>query len=302
MNKTLNFHQINDRRWFDNTICWLESRYEFIAASDLNESSNNGTHVKNTCHITIDDGDISFYNIIFPVLKKYRIPATLFVSPKVCRDESNYWFQEINAFDQAELKRVIASVTGIPVKPLLKSKPESILKSMRIARINEIIHKYRKGKPSLIPFQNITARQLKEIDKSGLVTIGAHTLNHPILKNENDADSYNEISKSIDELSDMLDHEIRYFAYPNGIPSLDYTEREKDYLRKCGINLSFKNESEDNLTGKDPMSMPRIAISDNESMNYLNLKLNFGRYWYLIKKLSLSGEFQERKRLSKIFH
>ena len=32
----------------------------------------------------------------------------------------------------------------------------------------------------------MSIEQLKEIDRDGLVTIGAHTMNHPILANEND--------------------------------------------------------------------------------------------------------------------
>ena len=301
MNRVVNFHQIKNSKWFESIICYLKSRYDFVSAEDLNGHYNYAVPLNNTCHITVDDGDISFYNVIFPVLRKHKVPATLFVSPKICKEECNYWFQEIIAFDMLKVIRVISSVTGTPVSRLSKSSTASILKTMQISTVNEVIVRCRLNLPdTCLPFQNINVRQLREIDRSGLVTVGAHTLNHPILKNESNESSNFEISKSIEGLAELLDHEIRYFAYPNGIPMLDFTDREIGFLNKSGIRLSFKNDSDDTWFRDEPMSIPRIAISDNESMNLIKLKLHFGRIWDKLKRLNPKGEYQERKKLVKI--
>lgn len=298
MNRVVNFHQIKNSKWLESIILYLKSRYSFITAEDLNGYYNYAIPLNNTCHITVDDGDISFYKIIYPVLRKHKVPATLFVSPKICKEECNYWFQEIIAFDMLKVKNVISSVTGTPVSSLSGNRIASILKTMQINTVNEVIAKCRLNHPDTrLPFQNINVKQLREIDRSGLVTLGAHTLNHPILKNETNESSNREITKSIDRLAELIDHEIRYFAYPNGIPMLDFTDREIMYLKKCGIRLSFKNDSDDTWFRDDPMSIPRIAITDNESVNLIKIKLHFARIWDKLKGINPKGEHQERKKL-----
>lgn len=297
MNRVINFHQVSDSHWLEKTICYLKSKYSVVTADDLDHYYYDDFKLINSVHITADDGDKSFYNVIFPVLKKYKIPATLFVSPKICMEESNFWFQEIDAFDHRNVKKIISDVSHVPAGIIENNRIESLLKTMQISDIKEVINKCRKDFPNYVyPFQNMTVKQLLEVDKSGLVTIGAHTLNHPILMNESDSDSYREISKSIEELSEILNHEVRYFAYPNGIPELDFSEREIKYQKTTGIRLAFKNES-GNLTDNNPFSIPRIAISDTESMNHLNFKFQLGKVWYSLKNLSPGSEYQERKKL-----
>ena len=111
---------------------------------------------------------------------------------------------------------------------------------MQINQIHEIIKQYReKNHTPKKLFQNMTVSNLKEVNQSGLVTIGAHTINHPVLKNENDVTSKYEINESINDLSGILNREIKYFSYPNGIPGIDFSERERTYLRESGIQLAF---------------------------------------------------------------
>lgn len=292
---------VKNSRWFEDTIFRLKGQYNIVRAEDLLQfQSGQKTREKN-CQLTFDDGDISFYKIIFPVLKKHRIPATLFVSPKICRERSNFWFQEIEVFKPQDVRKIISLVTGILPEKIQQSRIDTILKTMRLDLIREILDECRKKFPhSPLPFQNINFSQLREIDSSGLITIGAHTLNHPILYNEDAETSYLEIKKSIDELAEMLNHKIRFFAYPNGIPGMDFSGREKSYLSQCGISLAFKNESEDILEDYDPMSISRIAVSEGESIRRINFKLHSPGLWYSLKKMNPAGEYRERQRLSDV--
>lgn len=300
MNRNINFHQVRNSKWFDAVIHHLKSKYTLISAGDLESSISSGEPLKNTCHLTFDDGDISFYNVVLPILRKYRVPATLFVSPKICRERINFWFQDLAAFDLYRMKQEISSFTGMPAESISKISTVSLLKSLPVDVIKGIMLECsRKQQSRRIPFRNVNVQQLMDINRSGLVTIAAHTLNHPILKNEDDKTSRYEISRSIIDLTDLLGQEVRYFAYPNGIASLDYAQREKDYVRESGIRLAFENESDETMPS-DTMSIPRIALSDGESMRQIVMKLGFPGIWYSLKRLSPSGEYRERMRLSTI--
>ena len=114
MNKIVNFHVVSDPVWFEEVILFLKSRYKMISIQSLHEYMSGDVEVGNLCHITVDDGDKTFYENIYPVLKKHNVPASLFVSPKICEGKCNFWFQEIVGYDQIELIEIITNVSGIP--------------------------------------------------------------------------------------------------------------------------------------------------------------------------------------------
>lgn len=303
MNKIINFHRVTDMVWLDNIICYLKTKYKFINTTDLYAFYKNGISLNNTCHITIDDGDKSFYDCIFPILKKHNVPASIYVSPKIITEKSNYWFQEIMGYNQLELKQIMSDMSKIPINSLMKFSVESILKTYNIEQIHEIIKIYKKKTNTQKKvFQNMTINNLKEVNQSKLISIGAHTLNHPILQNEDDNTSRYEIKESILKLSTLLNQEIKYFAYPNGIPNLDFTQREITYLRELDIHLTFTTESKNFSINYDTMTIPRIGVSDSESMSFFKTKMYLGSLWSPIIKLKPSGEINEREKLIKLYN
>jgi peptidoglycan/xylan/chitin deacetylase (PgdA/CDA1 family) len=301
MNSIITFHNIDNCFWFERVILFLKSRYQFVpleALYDLNSASDRPPH---SCHISVDDGDRSFYDLILPVLLKHRVPASLFVSPKMCVTQSNFWFQEIEGYNQQQLKQLSADRLNLPLKALSKFSVSSILKGMPVRVIEKIVEQYQEMTSTCKKeFRNLSVEALRVIDKTGLVTIGAHTMTHPILKNEDDFSSEREIYDSVRELSTLLGHEISYFAYPNGIPALDFTEREVGYLRHIGIRLALTSESRHLASSDDLMKVPRIQISCNESIVSIRAKLILGSKWNSLKKLKLAGEYTERIQLMQI--
>jgi peptidoglycan/xylan/chitin deacetylase (PgdA/CDA1 family) len=301
MNRILNFHSVNDSDWFDRIICYLKIRYKLVSVETICELHQGHIDNNSCCHVTVDDGDKTFFDIMFPILNKYKVPASVYVSPKMCMEQSNYWFQEIQGYNKAELKKTIADVCNLPLTILQEYKTESIFKTMSIHQIYEVIERYQELTDTPVKTcQNMTVNDLVYVEKSGLVTVGAHTLNHPILYNEDDAKCKYEIKESVCELSTILKHEIKYFAYPNGIPNLDFTEREKSYLKEVGINLAFTTESRNMSSSDHPMCIPRYCISDRENYTYVRAKMKLNSYWDTLTRLKPTGEYRERIELKRI--
>jgi peptidoglycan/xylan/chitin deacetylase (PgdA/CDA1 family) len=302
MNRILNFHVVSDPCWFEEIVLFLKSKYKMVTVTELNEHFSNKVNGTEFCHLTVDDGDISFYTHIYPVLKKHRVPASLFVSPKICEEEENFWYQEIIGYNEMKFKEIISGILNIAVSVIIRHNIEDILKALPISLIQKIITTYQKTTATpKKPFQNVSVGKIKEIHNSGLITIGGHTMNHPILKNESDESSKYEISASIQRLSALLNTEIRYFAYPNGIPGLDFTEREMQHLDTIGTHLSFSTEAKSFTFKEDSMAIPRIGVTDKENIAFLKMKLLAGSSWVNIKKLKMKTETSERKVLIKKF-
>ena len=301
-NKVINYHAVSDSFWFENTLLHLKKRYTFISIHDLEEYYYNGKILKNSCHITVDDGDEIFCDVMYPILKKHHIPATIFVSPEICLNNKNYWFQEFKDYNQNQLKLIISRYYNTDIIYLHKISVGNILKACRIDDIKNILHIYSeqfdgKSKAS----QNISVNQLIKIDQEGLVTIGAHTLNHPILANEDDQNSKKEIIESISKLEGILNHGVKYFAYPNGIPFLDFDQREMEYLKLKNIRLAFTTEVDDVYKKNNPLAIPRYGLSYG-SRYFVNTKLNLRNKWRIIKYLKYYKEKVLRKKLRDKFY
>ena len=91
MNRIYVFHEIKSIETFISQINFIKKKFRF---STLDEVLNNTNKKNNLCHLTFDDGDISF-NQIFEYLEQKKIYSTLYVSPKIISESKNYWFQEI---------------------------------------------------------------------------------------------------------------------------------------------------------------------------------------------------------------
>ena len=65
---------------FEDQMKYLEENYHVISLLDyLKILENNVIYLPNTVVVTFDDGFKNFYNLAYPILKKYQIPATCFV-------------------------------------------------------------------------------------------------------------------------------------------------------------------------------------------------------------------------------
>jgi len=104
------------------------------------------------------------------------------------------------------------------------------------------------------------------------------------LANETETAAHNEIQSSIIELSEILGIPVRYFAYPNGIPQLDFGEREMNILKSMNIKLAFSTENKSFSIKDNPLSIPRNGISKGNK-SFLFMKLLLGNKWDIVKRI-----------------
>jgi len=288
------FHEIHSSVWFNEVLVHLGKRYKFVNANQLYEN----IHSTDLCHITFDDGHRSFFENAYPVLYELQIPATLFVSPKVIEEETNYWFQTVrklnnNDFHQYVCKKVSHRFSN----PITDFSVYSILKSIPINIILELIENYEsENRIEEEPYMNITKSQLFEVHKSGLIEIGAHTLNHPILANENKEISELEIKESINKLQEILSDKVYFFAYPNGQPDIDFGAREIQILRETDIKLAFSTEANKLTNHSSNFSIPRIGLSKGNIL-YIDQKIRFAKYWDLLRNVRYRKTEQSERRM-----
>jgi len=101
--------------------------------------------------------------------------------------------------------------------------------------------------------------QIKELDMTGLVEIGSHTIYHPKLTKISASERMRELEQSKDELEELLDKEITVLAYPFGLYNDDVKALSKAVGYKAG--LTYDQDAWQNPD--DLMELTRISVYPN---------------------------------------
>lgn len=271
MNVVFYLHDEKDPEALIRKLTEIGKHYHFISAADVYDILYARRRIRNACHITIDDGWRSTYDVIFPVLKHLGIPASIFVSPWMCEQQRNFWYVNLSERDGQFIRNELIhrgffkpGIDRFPVGLLLKEIPIDDVYSILD---EETLVSQRKP----IPCGIVNVAELREMDASGLIEIGAHTMSHPILSREKAPRAELEIKESIEQLSDILGHKIMSFAYPNGLYGCDFGEREMAVAKSCGIKLAYSVDPGALSSASDPLRIPRVGSLARLRLGYMGL-------------------------------
>jgi peptidoglycan/xylan/chitin deacetylase (PgdA/CDA1 family) len=109
--------------------------------------------------------------------------------------------------------------------------------------------------------------QIKEIDKSGLVTIGSHTIGHVNVTTSKNA--RNEIYLSKKTLEQRLGHSVMAFCYPGGRYNLEAVSQ----VAQAGYRLGFTTDIGTVMQYNERFMLPRVRISGGLAIKQFPLKL-----------------------------
>jgi peptidoglycan/xylan/chitin deacetylase (PgdA/CDA1 family) len=169
--------------------------------------------------VTFDDGYRSVLTEALPILEKWEIPATVFVCPHFVEQQQRFWFDAVATrpgadtvserarLDRDEWRRFIADV-AVPVSPEDPHAPLSVA-------------------------------EVQALGRHPLIAVGAHTMTHPRLGQLALQHQREEIEQSRDRLTEWLGPPVRWFAYPEGRPVVDFSEASKQLLIGAGFVDGF---------------------------------------------------------------
>ena len=96
---------------FEMQIEYLKKYFNIIQLSEINNhtiTSQITSWKSPTCILTFDDGWYDFYLYVFPILKKYRVPATVFLPTRYINTEDIFWTDRVvNMFMQEKISKNI---------------------------------------------------------------------------------------------------------------------------------------------------------------------------------------------------
>ncbi len=241
------FHKPS-KKVFESCIFWLKKHgYTFISVHDILDISNGQkAFPKGAVLVTLDDGWETNKGNVVEVANALKFPVSLFITTNPMETGEPFWWSYVKEANRLRL-------TKYPV-----SYFKNISNIERLKFINEI-----KTKVSL-KREAINPNDLIEIAKSKYITIGSHTVTHPILNMCNDEESSFEINESKRRLENILETKVESFAYPNG----DFSLREIKFLKKAGYEIAFSTHPAYITIANiyDNYTLPRFEILENCSL------------------------------------
>ena len=182
--------------------------------------------------LTFDDGFHNNFSNVLPLLTEYSIPGLFFIPTQHVENPKD-WLN------------------------FIKVKAE---KNVDLFGLNKNIQSDL--------FDGISKENLVKMASNPLVTIGSHSISHPLLSKCSDLDLVNELVNSKKYLENITGRPVKYLAYPSG----DYNEKVINAVSESGYELAFGIDKIKNL-GQINFEIPRIGIYSSE-IPYLAAKLS----------------------------
>jgi len=284
---------------FEKQIGFLRTNYEIISLKDLLGIWRDKRLDENRryCAITLDDGWADNYTYAYPILMRYKVPATVFLPTSFIGTEQWFWTDKIayllEDFEGATLsnekKKAISKILieyGTIKDILLSSKSSTgrdkhiemvdmaiaVLKELPVEKVEELIVKLSEILGKALPTERLFLnwKEVEEMSKDG-ITFGSHSCSHRILTML----PWDQVQKELDESMSVLKTKnvnyIPVFCYPNG----DYNEEVKTqvetscYEAAVGIDNGIEGSYP-----REKFSMRRITIHQDISKTLPLLSLH----------------------------
>jgi peptidoglycan/xylan/chitin deacetylase (PgdA/CDA1 family) len=232
---------------FEKQIIHIKKNYSAISFEQLiNHLNNDTTPPRNAVIITFDDGFADNYLNAFPILEKYQIPATIFISTDYIDTDKTFWF---NLLSRLVKLNVGASFSLDDKRYAVSSKPEnqesllvellSLMKGKPNKNRLELLIELSKQLPESELCDNyalpMTWDNVREMDKS-VIEFGSHTATHPILSQLTHEELEYEIVGSKKQLEKQLGKKIQTISYPEGM-EYAYNNKVIEMVTNSGYEL-----------------------------------------------------------------
>ena len=257
----------------DDFLAWREGRRELPPRAVL---------------LTCDDGLLNCLTDMLPVLQQEAVRCLFFVTgASAVESRTMLWYEELFLlFLRAAAGHFEISSEGVVIHGELGSREErraiwwnsvkrlsqvdtgSRASFLRVARMQFGLEAGRdfdeKNPASCRRFGLLTCAELRQLASAGM-TIGAHTLSHPMLSQLPVALAYAEITESRARMESALQQPVWAFAYPFGDPQ-SVTPQVLAMAQKAGYAAAFMNFGGGLGTALPAYALPRVHVTAGMSL------------------------------------
>ena len=255
---------------------WLKSAFNVLPLAEAVDRLRAGSLPARAAAITFDDGYSDNFTVALPILQQLGLHATFFVAAGYL-DGGRMWNDTLTAVvrdargERLDLTRFGLADMAVGTCDQKREALASILgklkylePSQRASVVSDIAAAAGVG-----PAEDLmmTSSQLRELASSGM-TVGAHTVTHPILARVTESEARDEMALGRERLEAITGSKVTLFAYPNGKPDTDYTRTHARLARQLGFSAACSTEWGAATADSDPFQIPRFTPWDRSRIRY----------------------------------
>jgi peptidoglycan/xylan/chitin deacetylase (PgdA/CDA1 family) len=263
---------------------------------DLVQSLRQGKVPRRAVAITLDDGYADNLEYAKPLLARYDVPATVFVTAGQVGGRREFWWDELD--------RLLLQPGTLP--PVLRLRLNGSVHEWRLEkastytdeeyrhhrhwhvecredpgprqrvfralfdllyllpseprwRILDELTAWAQAPPIARPSHRaLTAEEALRLAEGDLVEIGAHTMTHPVLAALSASEQRQEIQESKARLETMLGREVGSFAYPHG----SITPEAAASVGEAGFVCACSSHADAVFRTANRFQLPRVGVRD----------------------------------------
>ncbi len=261
-------------RQFEEQIRFLLKHYRPLRVEDF---FSEHAELSGGFLITFDDGFRNNFLYAMPILKKYGLQGSFFITTGLIGTRELLWTEQVTRIitntqrPQVQLQleeprtfslntaKAREQASGV-IRTFMK-RQSPLQRDQILARLKEQLNDVN---PSVAAEEEdrylfMTWEEVREMIASGQ-SIGSHTHSHPILAPLSEADSYRELQHSKELIEAKTGRECRTMSYPNG-ETADYCDTQIRQLKELGYKCAFTQIPLFNDRNTDRYQLRRVNIS-----------------------------------------
>lgn len=267
---------------FETQMKFLRNRYRIVPFDTLAKELEGSGPPEHSVVITFDDGYRDVYRHAFPILRKYEIPATIYLTSNAIESNSVAWYDRIFLAlnivpgDKLDLLLDRPRRFSLPTSEARLRAAEEIISYLRTLPSTRC-EEFCLGLENQIPLppeelanRMLTWEQIREMQQAG-IAFGSHTLSHATVSRLEPAALERELSQSKAFLEQRLGVPVKDFAYPFG-KFADY-ENSISAVERSGYRTAATTNWGINVPGVNPYELKRVSIGEERQLSMFALKL-----------------------------
>jgi peptidoglycan/xylan/chitin deacetylase (PgdA/CDA1 family) len=237
--------------------------------------------------LTCDDGLQNSLSEMLPILEEFALECLFFVTgASLSHTPTMLWYEELYLMLLAAPENFALELLEIGLKAEASQQQKRLLWWDMVKKLSQYDmnrrgtllerirlqlglserwdDQYREDPVLTRRFAVLNQSDLRQLANAGM-SIGAHTLSHPMLSQSSPDTAWREISESKRYLEQALGQEVWALAYPFGDPS-SVTPREVEMASRAGFKGAFLNVDAGFGTRTPKFSLPRIHVTAEMSL------------------------------------
>lgn len=214
---------------FEQQIAYISRNFNVVSIEDLLRDVKNNCIKPHSLALTFDDGHHDFYTHAWPILKKYNLPASLYITTGFV-DGTTWLWPDLLKYILLNSNTTILEAGNLGNISTHKAehhiswhKLGDYCLTLSVEARNTLLFKLAADAKISVsetpqpPFHSVTWPQLQEMSTEGLV-VGSHTVTHPILSSLPKEKLHYELAASASAIQQHLGTAPAGICYPNGRP------------------------------------------------------------------------------------